>query len=178
MITLVLGGTRSGKSAIAETIAASFDRPVTYVATAFVDPNDADHLARVAAHQHRRPEHWMTLECNAAADLARHLQQIDDVALVDSLGTWATLHHDLVVDSDDLLHTLEQRTSPTVIVSEEVGLAVHPPTELGRRYVDAMGTLNQQIAALSSRVLFVAAGRTIELSPLKTESPKNERPAQ
>ncbi|MFT7601502.1 MAG: adenosylcobinamide kinase/adenosylcobinamide-phosphate guanylyltransferase [Acidimicrobiales bacterium] len=164
MITLVLGGTRSGKSAAAEAIAQSYSRPVTYVATAAVEPTDADHRARIAAHQARRPGHWATVECTSASSLAQHLRADGNVALVDSLGTWVTLHHDLVVDPTELLATLKRRASPTVIVSEEVGLAVHPQTEIGRRYVDAMGTLNQQVAEVAERVLFVVAGRAIDLS--------------
>ena len=171
MITLVLGGTRSGKSATAETIARSFDSPVTYVATAIVDPADADHHARITAHRARRPQHWTTVECTNTSDLAHHLRTVRGVALVDSLGTWVTLHPDLIFDSADLLDTLEHRPYPTVLVSEEVGLAVHPPTELGRRYIDAMGTLNQQVAKIADRALFVVAGRTIELPPLNVERP-------
>jgi len=166
MITLVLGGTRSGKSMTAETLARAFDQPVTYVATATVDPADVDHGTRIAAHQARRPEHWATVECATPSDLPRVLGAVIGVALVDSLGTWVTLHTDLVVDSAELLDALVHRTQPTIVVSEEVGLAVHPPTELGRRYVDAMGTLNQQIAEIADRVLFVIAGRAIDL-PLR-----------
>lgn len=168
MITLVLGGTRSGKSTTAEAIAAAFGQPVTYIATAALDPTDGEHIARIAAHQARRPEYWTTIECTTPADLPRVLRTATGAVLVDSLGTWVTLHTDLRVDSADLLDALERLTQPVVIVSEEVGLAVHPPTELGRRYIDAMGTLNQQIAELADRVLFVVAGRAIDLPPLKT----------
>jgi len=168
MIILVLGGTRSGKSVTAETIARSFGQPVTYVATAIVDPADKGHRARIAAHQARRPEHWTTVECAKPSDLARHLRTLSRVVLVDSLGTWVTQHRDLIIEPADLLDALEHRTDPTVIVSEEVGLAVHPPTEAGRRYVDATGALNQQVARIADRVLFVVAGRTIELPPPKT----------
>ena len=163
MITLVLGGTRSGKSITAETLTRAFDQPVIYVATATVDPTDVDHAARIAAHQARRPEHWTTVECVTPSDLPRVLGAARGVALIDSLGTWVTLHTDLVVDSAELLDALVHRTQPTVIVSEEVGLAVHPPTELSRRYIDALGTLNQQIAAIADRVLLVVAGRAIDL---------------
>jgi len=168
MITLVLGGTRSGKSTVAEATAAAFSQPVTYIATAALDLADRDHGARIAAHQARRPDHWTTVECAAPADLASALRAATGVVLVDSLGTWVTLHTDLVVDSADLLDALVRRTQPVIVVSEEVGLAVHPPTELGRRYIDAMGTLNQQIAEIADRVLFVVAGRAIDLPPPET----------
>ena len=165
MITLVLGGASSGKSLIAEEIAASSGDDVTYVATAVPAPGDADHAARIEAHRQRRPADWSTLECIAAPDLARHLRQIAGVALVDSLGSWIGLAEDfdVVDETAGLLTALRERAAPTVLVSEEVGLAVHPPTEAGRRYVDAVGVLNQRLAAVADRVLLVVAGRAIEL---------------
>lgn len=171
MITLVLGGASSGKSLVAEEIAASFGDDVTYVATAVPAPGDADHAARIEAHRQRRPEGWSTLECTAAPDLARHLRRITGVAMVDSLGTWVTLRPAFDVDGqiDELLAALAQRAVPTVLVSEEVGLAVHPPTEAGRRYVEALGTLNQRVAAVADRVLLVVAGRAIELPAARSD---------
>ncbi len=165
MITLVLGGASSGKSLVAEEIAASFGNDVTYVATAVPAPGDTDHAARIEAHRKRRPEGWSTSECTAAPDLARSLRRITGVALVDSLGTWVTLQAAFDVEGqiEDLLAALAERAAPTVLVSEEVGLAVHPPTEAGRRYVDTVGTLNQWVAAVADRVLLVVAGRAVEL---------------
>ncbi len=165
MITLVLGGTRSGKSATAEAIAEALDQPITYIATAVVDPADADHQRRIAAHQARRPDGWHTVDCEAAADLPRRLEAAAGPVLVDSLGSWVALHPDLVVDPSNLLRVMAQRHDPTIVVSEEVGLAVHAPTEIGRRYVDAMGLLNQRVAKIADNVLLVVAGRIIELAP-------------
>ncbi|MCY3631823.1 MAG: bifunctional adenosylcobinamide kinase/adenosylcobinamide-phosphate guanylyltransferase [bacterium] len=163
MIVLVLGGTRSGKSGVAESIAESSGLAVTYVATAAVNPDDADHAARVAAHQARRPAHWSTVECEEPDDLPRFLFEVEGVVLVDSLGTWVAHHSDLAVEADGLLDALAQRTDPAIIVSEEVGLSVHAPTEVGRRFADELGMLNQQVAAVADRVLLVVAGRTLEL---------------
>lgn len=169
MITLVLGGTASGKSLVAEEIAASSGDDVTYLATAVPAPGDTDHLARIEAHRRRRPVGWSTLECTAVADLSRHLRRIAGVALIDSLGTWVTLQpaFDVTGEIDDLLAALAGRAVPTVLVSEEVGLAVHPTSEAGRRYVDAVGALNQRIAAVADRVLLVVAGRAVELPPAR-----------
>ena len=165
MITLVLGGASSGKSLAAEGIAGSYGAQVTYVAAAVPLPGDADHVARIGAHRARRPSDWTTVECTAVSDLARRLRQIGGAALVDSLGTWVTLQpeFDVVAETDDLLAALAERDAPTVLVSEEVGLAVHPPSEAGRRYVDAVGVLNQRIAAVADRVLLVVAGCVLEL---------------
>ena len=167
MIVLVLGGANSGKSVVAERIAGSYDAHVTYVATAVAAPGDADHEARIAAHRARRPQDWATAECTVPADLARHLRQTAGVMLVDSLGTWVALREDfdVTVETGDLSAVLQERGDPTVLVSEEVGLAVHPPTEPGRRYVEAVGLLNQRVAAVADRVLLVVAGRVLELPP-------------
>jgi adenosylcobinamide kinase/adenosylcobinamide-phosphate guanylyltransferase len=69
------------------------------------------------------------------------------------------------VDVDALVAGLVGRTGPTVVVSEEVGWAVHPPSEAARRFVDVMGTLNQAVAAVADEVRLVVAGRTLVLPP-------------
>lgn len=169
MISLILGGTRSGKSAHAEALVAEIAQErglgVRYVATAEVEPTDAHHVARITAHQERRPDHWVSAECPQADDLLRELRASTEVVLVDSLGSWLVRHHDFITDTDGLIDALQHRTAPTVLVSEEVGLAVHPPTPLGRLYVDAMGTLNQQVARIADRATLIVAGRTLDLGP-------------
>jgi len=169
MITLTLGGTRSGKSAHAEALVAALAEDhglgVRYVATAEVDPIDADHVARVTAHQKRRPEQWVNAECPQPDDLLRELREAPEAVLIDSLGSWLVRHHDFVTDTPALIDALRSRTAPTVVVSEEVGLAVHPPTPLGRMYVDAMGTLNQQVAHIADRATLIVAGRALDLGP-------------
>ena len=165
MITLVLGGTRSGKSDVAERLAAAAPGPVTYVATAQVDPDDADHAARVARHQARRPPGWQTVECRDPAQLPDVLRRTPGTVLVDSLGTWVTSHPGLDPDPAALIDPLRDREGTTILVSEEVGLAPHAPTELGRRFVDALGTVNRCVADVADRVLLVVAGRAVELPP-------------
>lgn len=159
--TLVLGGTRSGKSAVAERLAAEAagSAAVTYVATGAI--TDASMEARVAAHRARRPSTWHTVE--AGADLPGVLAGLEGVVLLDSLGTWVAFADDMEVDATALCGVLADRPGTTVVVSEEVGLAVHPPTEVGRRFVDAIGSLNQAVARVSDRVLLVVAGRTLVL---------------
>lgn len=162
MITLVLGGARSGKSAVAEHLASALPAPVTYVATAAVDPADADHVARVAAHQARRDPAWTTVDA-VGADLPAVLRARAGTVLVDSLGTWLTGHADLVADVVDLCAALQERAGDTVVVSEEVGLGVHPSSELGRHFRDALGAVNVAVAEAADRVLLVVAGRVLPL---------------
>ncbi len=164
-ITLVLGGTRSGKSVVAERLvgdlAAHDDGSVTYVATASIA--DAEMERRVAVHRARRPPAWRTVELHSSAELPALLGALDGSVLVDSLGTWVASAPDFEVDGQALAHALRARPAGTVLVSEEVGLSVHPSTAVGRAFVDAVGQLNQAVAAVADHVLLVVAGRTVEL---------------
>jgi len=161
VITLVLGGARSGKSAVAERLVGALGDHVTYLATGAAEPTDSSFAARIAAHRLRRPTTWTTVECGA--DLAPALAAADGVVLVDALGTWLAAHHDFDADVAALLAALEARAAPTVLVSEEVGLGVHPSTELGGAFRDALGSLNQAVAELADDVLLVVAGRVLPL---------------
>lgn len=164
MITLVLGGTRSGKSAVAERVAGP--GPVTYVATAFVDPADADHQARIEAHRARRPASWTTVECQTPGNLAPILTETQGTVLVDSIGSWVAAHEDMqAIDTRSVLTALAARSGDTIIVSEEVGFSVHAPTAAGRSFVDALGTINQALSAVADRAVLVVAGRIIDLPP-------------
>jgi adenosyl cobinamide kinase/adenosyl cobinamide phosphate guanylyltransferase len=165
MITLVLGGTRSGKSAVAERLAAAAPGPVRYVATARLDPADADHAQRIARHRDRRPPTWSTVECADADELPGVLRSLTGTVLVDSLGTWVVGDPDLRPDPAPLVEALRARVGVTIVVSEEVGLAPHAPTELGRRFADSLGEVNQAVALVADRVLLVVAGRALELPP-------------
>lgn len=160
MITLVLGGARSGKSEVAEELAARSASPVVYIATAVVEGDD-DLAARVAAHQDRRPSDWKTIECGS--DLAGAVRAARGTALVDALGPWVASHHDFVVDAADVVNALRGRDGDAVVVSEEVGLGVHPSTEAGRRFRDALGEVNRAVADAADDVLLVIAGRVLRL---------------
>ncbi len=161
MIVLFLGGARSGKSVVAERRAAESGTAVTYLATAVPAGDDADFAARIAAHQTRRPPTWTTVEVGAA--LAEHLRDLDGTALVDSLGTWVANHDAFEVDGCALVEAMTGRSGDTIVVSEEVGLGVHPSSEAGRRFRDALGALNQVVAEAADDVLLVVAGRVLPL---------------
>jgi len=161
VIVLVLGGARSGKSVVAERRAADSGTAVTYLATAVPAGDDADFAARIAAHQARRPPTWSTVEVGAA--LAEHLRDLDGTALVDSLGTWVANYEDFEVDGRALVDAMTGRSGDTIVVSEEVGLGVHPSSEAGRRFRDVLGALNQVVAEAADDVLLVVAGRVLPL---------------
>lgn len=166
MITLLLGGTRSGKSELGERLVASHPGPVLYLATAGVD--DADMAARIGHHVARRGPRFTTIE--AGADLAAALRDAPaHPTLVDALGPWVAGFVDTDDDAacraafDDLCDALTRRPAPTVVVSEEVGLSVHPATRAGRRFTDLLGLANQQVAAVADECWLVVAGRVLPL---------------
>jgi len=159
VLTLVLGGARSGKSEVAERLAG--DGPVTYIATGVA--TDEDMAARIAAHRRRRPGHWHTLEAPGPT-LAAAVADARGTVLLDSVTTWLAAAPGFEVDADALCTALAKRGGDTVVVSDEVGLGVHPSTEAGNRFRDALGLLNQQIAVCADDVFLVVAGRTLSLS--------------
>ncbi len=165
MITLVLGGARSGKSAVAEAIvlASSCSEPITYLATATVDPDDDGFAARVAEHRARRPPDWRTVELGRGGDLAGVLCSCAGPVIVDSVGTWVAGHEGFNVDVEPLVAAVLARRATTVLVSDEVGWAVHPETEMGRAFRDALGSVNLCLAQAAADVLLVVAGRVLEL---------------
>ncbi len=157
MITLVLGGVRSGKSAVAERLAGP--GPGTYLATGLVAPGDDDFADRVARHRDRRPAAWATVEEPRAVPGV--LARLHGPVLLDALGTW--IANDLRADIDGLVAALVTRRGDTIVVSEEVGLGVHPVSEVGRLFADRLGEANRRIAEVADRCLLVVAGRVIDL---------------
>lgn len=164
MITLLLGGARSGKSEVGERLLAGLPPPRTFVATWMPDPAvvDEDMVQRVARHRERRPEDWGLVEVDdgglpaAAAGLAGSV-------LIDGLGTWVAQVQRFAADGVALGEVLRRRPGDTVVVSDEVGMGVHPETQLGRRFRDELGRVNREVADAADEVLLVVAGRTLRL---------------
>jgi adenosyl cobinamide kinase/adenosyl cobinamide phosphate guanylyltransferase len=85
--------------------------------------------------------------------------------LVDALGPWVAASPGMIADAAALCAAMTGRGADTVVVSEEVGLGVHPATAEGRHFRDALGILNQAVAAVADEVLLVVAGRILRLDP-------------
>jgi len=168
MRTLILGGARSGKSALAEKLAHDSGQAVIYIATA--QAHDEEMAARIAHHRDRRPAHWQSVEEPLAlAATLRAYAQPDRFVLVDCLTLWIS---NLLADADEkrlareckaLLDSLPVLPGQLLFVSNEVGLGVVPMGALTRRFVDETGRLHQAMAACCERVLFVAAGLPLPL---------------
>jgi len=168
MHQLILGGARSGKSRLAETLAVDTALPVIYVATS--QPQDGEMNARVALHRQRRPAHWGLIE--ESIELARVLREhaaADRCLLVDCLTLWLTnllMLEDpqrLALERDHLLETLATLPGEIIFVSNETGLGVVPLGELTRRYVDEAGWLHQALAERCQRVVLTVAGLPLTL---------------
>jgi adenosylcobinamide kinase/adenosylcobinamide-phosphate guanylyltransferase len=178
--TLVFGGARSGKSALAERLARESGKEVVYLATSHA--GDAEMTARIAHHRERRPAAWQTVEEPVA--LAQTLRRVcapDRIVLVDCLTLWLTnlmfasaqeypevgaieLPPLLVWERADLLAWLDEPAPGDVVfVSNEVGMGIVPVGAVSRAFADEAGRLNQDVAARCERVLFVAAGLPLAL---------------
>jgi adenosylcobinamide kinase/adenosylcobinamide-phosphate guanylyltransferase len=163
---LVLGGARSGKSRHAEALIAGAAASATYIATA--EAGDAEMAARIAAHRARRGPSWRTVEepLDLAGAITRHAEPARPI-LVDCLTLWLSnvmgARRIVEHESETLCAALCAAAGPIVLVANEVGLGLVPETPLGRAFRDAAGRLNQDIAALAGRVVFVAAGLPLVL---------------
>lgn len=165
-LSLVLGGSRSGKSAYAEALLAPLAGERLYIATA--EAGDAEMTARIAAHRRRRGEAWTTLEqpLDLAPALAAHCRPHRAV-LVDCLTLWLSnllaAGRDVETEVAALTELLPRLEGHTVFVANEVGLGIVPDNPLGRRFRDEAGRLNQAVAARADTVVFMAAGLPLVL---------------
>jgi adenosylcobinamide kinase / adenosylcobinamide-phosphate guanylyltransferase len=165
-ITLVLGGARSGKSRYAEQLVESAASCGTYCATA--EAGDAEMAERIAAHRARRRPFWRTVEVPLSLSPAIAAEAAAErPILVDCLTLWVSnlllAGNQVEVEAHGLCGILREASGPVVLVSNEVGMGLVPETPLGRRFRDAAGWLNQEIAALADRVVFIAAGLPLVL---------------
>lgn len=174
MVELILGGARSGKSALAEQRAMDSGLSVTYIATAEV--GDGEMAERIAHHRRRRPADWQLVE--------------EPLYLAQAIDAWASPERCLIVDCltlwlsnwlaretiDEtgfateraaLLERLSQLPGQVLLVSNEVGLGIVPLGAMTRRFCDESGRLHQAVATTCDRVTFVTAGLPMTLKDKK-----------
>lgn len=180
--TLVFGGARSGKSAYAEQLARDSGKEVLYLATA--QAGDGEMATRIAHHRAQRPQAWPTLEEPlrlAAALLAQ--AQPGRLLLVDCLTLWLSnlmfssgegypdvgdivlpeLFHNERAQLLCALAELQDGDCDIILVSNEVGMGIVPYGAISRCFTDEAGRLNQAVAAICERAVFVAAGLPLHL---------------
>ena len=180
---LILGGVRSGKSRLALRLAAAMPRGSRGAFLATARALNGDMEARIARHRAERPAGWGTLEepydvVSACASLAGRV----DVVVLDCMTLWVAnllLRGDeeksILAAADALADFLAERRFSLIIVSNEVGAGVHPATEVGLKFRDALGSVNQRIAAAVDRVSYVVAGLPMTIKDLPLPEDHRER---
>jgi adenosylcobinamide kinase / adenosylcobinamide-phosphate guanylyltransferase len=177
MLTLVLGGIRSGKSAFALELAGRAGGGVTYLATGLA--SDPEMERRIDAHRRARPAGWAVVEEPLAIGAA--LPEGAGIVLLESVDCWLANRMEAAGGPDtdfagaagaDLLdacarelETVRRRTADLVAVSSEVGLSLVPLHPYGRAFTDLLGALNQRLAAAADEVYLVVAGMPLRLRP-------------
>ena len=149
---------------------------VLYVATA--EALDDDMQRRIAKHRQQRPADWTTLEEPVELDSALPTALAGfDVCLLDCLTLWvsnlllkmegkADPEQQILSAAERLLEAYERSEATWIVVSNEVGLGVVPSSRLGSVYRDALGRVNQLVAAKADRVYFMVAGLALEMKSL------------
>lgn len=184
MRTLILGGARSGKSALAEALAAERQAQAgcEVVVLATAEAHDAEMRERIAQHRLRRPAHWRTVEAPLALAAAlQHEAAPGRLLLVDCLTLWLTnllllspwgestqaagwqWHPRAAAEREALLQALPGLPGEVLLIGNEVGHGIVPLGALNRVFVDESGRLHQQLAAQCDRVRFVMAGCAVSL---------------
>lgn len=175
-LTLVSGAARSGKSRWAEHLAQDSKAAVVVVVTGPPEHSDPHWQRRVAEHRRRRPQDWQTWEVEQ--DLATALGRLGEgqLGLVDSIGTWVAAH--LEADQSRwrelsccLIGACQESSAPLILVCEETGWGVVPPTVIGGLFRDRLGQLQQQLCGVADRAWLVTAGRALDLHALSLPVP-------
>ncbi len=164
---LLLGGARSGKSAMAERFALDSGGPVTFIATA--EPGDGEMAARIRRHRDHRPAAWRTVEAPLELLAAIGSTARDDFLVVDCLTLWVSnllANGQVAAEINRAAERVARELSGRqgVVVTNEVGLGIVPANELARAFRDALGTVNATFAASAGRAILMVAGRVLELS--------------
>lgn len=171
MLTLLLGGARSGKSALAVKLASARGAPVSFIATA--EARDREMTARIAEHRAGRPLAWSTVE--EPVQLGQALASIagGDTVVIDCLTLWVSNMIERGANDSTLLSSAgavaalaAERPGTVVAVSNEVGSGIVPVDALSRHYRDMLGLVNGAFAERATEAFLVVAGRALALAAM------------
>jgi len=166
MIYFITGGERSGKSSYAQKLALELtDKPV-YIATSRVW--DKDFEKRVQRHKDERDTRWTNIEEE------KQISSLDlngRVAVIDCVTLWLTNYYvDTKYNVQDSLHQAKEEfnklaanDSTVIIISNEIGMGMHAETEIGRKFVELQGWINQHIAARADKVYLMVSGIPVKV---------------
>lgn len=167
MIYLITGGERSGKSGYAQSLALQLTNNPIYLATA--RKWDSDFQNRIDRHQKDRDERWTNIEEE------KYLSKIDfsgKVALIDCVTLWLInffVDHKNNVDlsleeaKKEFLLLAEQKNTSLIIVTNEIGMGVHASTEIGRKFTELQGWMNQFLASKADEVVLMVSGIPVKI---------------
>jgi adenosylcobinamide kinase/adenosylcobinamide-phosphate guanylyltransferase len=167
---LILGGARSGKSSYAQSLAEATGQSVTFIATA--QALDEEMSARIQKHRAERPANWETLEI--PFEIASRVQVKSNIVILDCVTLLISnllmqfVKNDIVDEApylaavqkeiNGLISLLRSSDQDWLIISNEVGMGLVPPYQMGRVYRDAIGWANQRLAREADKVIFMVAG--------------------
>jgi adenosyl cobinamide kinase/adenosyl cobinamide phosphate guanylyltransferase len=171
MVTLIIGGARSGKSSYAQALAASWAQPVLVIATA--EPLDDEMRSRIEDHRRSRPREWLTVECPRRLPQVSSMRPVGGVVL-DCLTLWVSnrlleasqvsgLADQLARELEEFITDVRLIGADLAMVTNEVGLGLVPDNPLARAFRDVLGTVNQKASALADRVVYMVAGLPLQI---------------
>ena len=173
MLTFIIGGARSGKTALAQSLCRPGGR-VAYVAT--LRAEDDEMRERIRRHRRSRPEHWCTIEepLAIAAAVRRASGEFDSIVL-DCLTLWLSnfcwehrgldaedLERRALGEADDLARA-SNGAHRAIVVSNEVGSGIVPENAVARQFRDLQGWVNQRVAAAADEVWQTVAGIPVRI---------------
>ena len=167
-VTVLIGGARAGKSALAVEIANAWKAGITFIATG--EARDEEMATRIEQHRAARDVGWTTIE--EPVELAKAIESAPagDLTIVDCLTLWVSnligrgIHSDEIEErAREAAARAGERRAPVIVVTNEVGSGIVPTTPLGRAYRDLLGSVNSIFAARARDVLYVAAGRAVSM---------------
>ena len=167
----ITGGARSGKSRYAQELALRHSDHPVYVATARIWDEEFRH--RVGRHRQERDARWTLLEEEKRLGT---LPLAGKVAVIDCVTLWITnFFADLRYDVDACLaackqeiEVLLQQEAVLLVISNEIGMGMHADTEVGRKFADLQGWVNQMLAASADEVIFMVSGIPLTIKPTKS----------
>ena len=168
-LSVLLGGARSGKSALAVRAGAAYEGPVCFIATATA--GDGEMATRIARHRAERPAAWRTLEEPLELEAAIARAEQDALVIVDCLTLWVA--NQLAAGASDG-HVAEhaalaaaraaERAAPVIAVSNELGMGIVPVDPLARRFRDLHGRVNATWVAHAAHASLLVAGAVLALA--------------
>jgi len=168
-LTLLTGGARSGKSALATRLAEAWTGGVTFVATG--EALDDEMRERIERHRKARPDAWETIEEPVELDAALGAAPSGDLVIVDCLTLWVSnlFQHgcglsEIEERGGSAASIASSRPGPTIVVTNEVGSGIVPADPSTRAYREALGTINMLFARHAVRAFLVVAGRVLPLA--------------